>query len=212
MSLQPFVPYLVTLLAATVGLMTYAASIGTPALSLAAALVFGVVVVAVALYINRPAAWTPDKIADPLGSMHAARRNARLMALVYAWGGFALLLIYGVSGLRWQHGWQYGSAMALIAAGLLIHVHKMGDEGAWTRTAAGLQASVYLSLAQAAAAALALVYLVSSGKLAAGGRDWAANHVFLVGGFVIVVLSLVAAQTHTLLKRRAAGTADLSGS
>ncbi|MFN3868532.1 MAG: hypothetical protein ACK4MF_05645 [Hyphomicrobiaceae bacterium] len=192
--------------------MTYAASASAPAISLAAALVFGVVVVTVAVYINRPAAWSAERLADPHGLMHAARRNARLMALVYAWGGFALLVVYGVSGLRWQHGWQYGSGMALIAAGLLIHVHKLGDEHAWTRSAAGLQASVYLALAQAIAAALVLVYLLMSGKLAAGGRDWAANHVFLAGGFAIVVISLVAAQTHTVLKGRRQGTHGISGS
>lgn len=201
MSLQPLIPALLALLAVSVAVMTWAAGIGAQAVSLLAAGIYGLAVVGVAWRINRPEQWPAKALADPDAAMHTARRNARLFALTYAWGGLALLLVYKLSGLKWQHGWQYGSGMGVIAGGLLLLVHKLGDAATPLRTPAGLQHLANLVLAQAIAAGAGLVFLVGSGKLWAGKKDWAANHVFLVGGLTIVVVSLISWRTHAKLLR-----------
>lgn len=202
MSLQPLIPALIALLALSVAVMTWAASIDAQAISLLAAAGYGLAVVAVAWRINRPEHWPAEVLDDPVAPMHTARRNARLFALTYAWGGLALLMVYKLSGLKWQHGWQYGSGMAVIAGGLLVLVHKLGDEGTPLRTPAGIQRLANLALAQAIAAAFGLVFLIGAGKLWAGKKDWAANHVFLVGGVTIAIVSLIAWRTHAKLMRR----------
>lgn len=196
MSLQPLIPLLMALLAAAAGVMTWAASANAQTVSILAASAYAVALVAVAWRINDLGRWPREKLADPEAPLHAARRNARLIGLVYAWGGVTLLAVYSLSGLRWQHGWQYGSGMALIAAILLLLVHKLGEAGFPLRTARGLNILNRVTLAHAAAAAGGLVFLVSAGKLWAGKQDWAANHVFLVGGLAVIALSLIAWRTH----------------
>mgnify|MGYP000847456488 FL=1 len=196
MSLQPMIPVLMALLAATAGCMTWAASVNAQAVSILAASAFALVLVAIAWRINDLGRWPREKLADTEAPVHAARRDARLIGLVYAWGRVTLLAVYSLSGLRWQHGWQYGSGMTLIAALLLLLVHKLGDAGFPMRTAKGLNMLNGVTLAHAAAAAGGLVFLVSAGKLWAGKQDWAANHVFLVGGLAVIALSLIAWRTH----------------
>jgi hypothetical protein len=48
--------------------------------------------------------------------------------------------------------------------------------------------------------AIALAYLVSSGKLATEKADWAANVVFLTGGLTVAAISL--ASLYTYRRRR----------
>src|SRR5262245_60380485 len=50
-----------------------------------------------------------------------ARGSAWLAALAYAWGAIAMQAAYltPLTGLKWQHGWQYALAMALLAVGSL---------------------------------------------------------------------------------------------
>ncbi len=201
MSLQPLIPALIALLALSVAVMTWAASIDAQAVSMLAAALYGLAVVAVAWRINRPERWPAEVRDDPVAQMHTARRNARLIALTYAWGGLALLMVYKLSGLKWQHGWQYGSGMAVIAGGLLVLVHKLGDAATPLRTTAGIQRLANLALAQSIAAAVGLVFLIGAGKLWSGKKDWAANHVFLIGGVTLVIVSLIAYRTHARLAR-----------
>lgn len=202
MSLQPLIPYLASLLVLSAGAMTWAASGADKLLSLAAAVVFASAVCAAALYVNRVAGWPAAALAEPDAQVHAARRNARLMALTYAWGGLALLAVYKLTGLRWQHGWQYGSGMAVIAGLLLIHVHVMGDDESWWRSRRGLSLAANAALMQALAILVGLALLVTSGKLWTGRNDWAANQVFVVGGLTLAVVSLIAWRTHQVLAAR----------
>ena len=200
MSLQPLIPMLATLLAASVAAMTWAARTGHVPVSFAAAAMFAIAVVYAARVINlRFFESTPSVTAET--AMHAARRNARLMALVYAWGGLAMLAVYKVSGLRWQHGWQYGTGMALIAAGLLVYVHRLGASNTRLRQPRMLDATAMLALLQAIAASVALAIMVAIGKLQTVKSDWAANHIFVAGGLAIVAISLIAYATHKRLRR-----------
>lgn len=202
MSLQPMIPALVALLVGSVAVMTWAASVDAQSVSFAAAAIYGLAIAVTAWRINRTETWAPAVLDAADTPVHTARRNARLIALTYAWGGLALLAVYKLSGLKWQHGWQYGCGMGVIAGSLLVLVHKLGDEASALRSPAGIRKLANVVLAQAIAASLGLVYLIGAGKLTAGKRDWAANHVFLVGGFVIVIVSLIAYRAHARLAAR----------
>jgi hypothetical protein len=155
----------------------------------AAAAAYAALVLLVALAVNWPAWRSPQVFAA--GAVGMTRRNARLAALVYAWGAAAMFAIYHLSGLTWRHGWQYGLLMALCAGGLLIYVRQLGGR----REAPALG----LTLLHGAAALCALAYLIGTGKLDTLKSDWAANHVFLFGGLSILALNVFAAITHVRL-------------
>jgi hypothetical protein len=203
-SLSGLMPALIAVLLASAAVMWAAAGAGNRFLSLAAAGAFGTAIVLAALRTNMPM-W---RAAPPLGctpqlQADAMRRNARLAALVYAWGAAALFAVYMLAGLAWRHGWQYGSGMALIAGAFLLYVHAMGPGSALREPRALLHAAVFTVLHGLGALA-GLGFLLNAGKLATVKGDWAANHVFLAGGAAIVALCLLTLVTHVTLARRTA--------
>jgi hypothetical protein len=206
-SLGAIVYALVAVLLASAAAMWAAAETGNRLLSLAAAGAFGTAVVLAALRTNMPV-WraAPPPGRAPQLQADAMRRNARLAALVYAWGAAALFAVYMLSGLAWRHGWQYGSGMALIAGSFLVYVHAMGPGSALRGPRSLLHAAVFTVLHGLGALA-GLGFLLNSGKLATVKGDWAANHVFLAGGSAIAVLCVLTLVTHVKLGERAAGEA-----
>jgi hypothetical protein len=204
-SLQPLILPLVVLLCASAGGMWWGASQRLPHVSAIAAFLWVSAAVGAAVAINKPvwrAVAAGTALPDELRA--AARRNARLVMLVYAWGATALMAVYGFSSLRWQHGLQYASGMALIGGGILLYVRRLEADSPLA-TSEALHAAHLASLAHGLAAAAALVFLVSSGKLTTGRGDWAANHVFLAGGLAILLLTALAAVTHARLVRGESG-------
>ncbi len=171
--------------------MVAGAALGYPLLSGLAASLGAVAIVAAAAAINgSPATLRPLSRSAP---MDVLRRSTLLVALVYAWGSAAMLGVYTLSGLAWQHGWQYGAAMAIIAAGIWAwagHLANAPDEPAEARRQ---RWAFRLAILHASAASGALVFLFLSGKLWAGKSDWAANQIFLAGGLAIVVVSIISA-------------------
>jgi hypothetical protein len=131
----------------------------------------------------------------------AAAANALLIATAYAWGGTVMLLAYVATRLHWQHGWEYGCGMWLIALAL-----RACARGLENRTPALVKACTRgwlatLTTLQGLAAVGGLVFLVGSGKLGAGKPDWAANIVFMAGGLALIALSAFAVYTHRVLTR-----------
>ncbi len=129
------------------------------------------------------------------------RRNTLLAALVYAWGAAAILALYSLSGLSWQHWWQYGAAMALVAAGVFLYAHLLTDENGTYRKPQALNGLMWLTVAQGIAVIGVVIYLVTSGKLFTLRSDWAANYVFASGSVTLAVLSTVSVLTYLRLKR-----------
>lgn len=205
MSLQRIVPWLIALLVATVPAMMTAARVGlTSATSaFAAAFVFSVVAVSWRTNIAHWHAPQPALAAasDPI---HADRRNARLAGLTYAWSALSMLGLYTtpLTGLKWQHGWQYAAAFALLSAGALAYTHLSGSRNAAMRQRLHKLAGP-LAAIQATIAAGGLAYLVMSGKLQSMRADWAANLVFVYAALAIMILSAVALRTHIRLARDA---------
>jgi hypothetical protein len=202
MSLQRLMPWICAALAASVAVMVTGARLGRPELSGAAAGFFALAIVAVGWVVNRPL-WRLDAASIPghVAPM-AARRNARLMAITYAWGAAAMLAAYTLTGLRWYHAWQYGLAMALLAALLFLYAIAIGRDGSRFRQRPFLLGASQLTVAQGAGALGGALFLIVSGKLATPRPDWAANHIFFTGGLAIAALSAIAAITHGKLARQ----------
>jgi hypothetical protein len=129
------------------------------------------------------------------------RRNTLLAALVYAWGAAAILALYSLSSLSWRHWWQYGAAMALVAAAVFLYAQLLTDENGTYRTPLALNALMWLSVAQGLAVTGVLIYLVASGKLFTMRSDWAANYVFATGSVTLAALSLVSVLTYLRLRQ-----------
>ncbi|MEQ1716941.1 MAG: hypothetical protein ABL907_13295 [Hyphomicrobium sp.] len=135
----------------------------------------------------------------------AVRRTSHITALFYAWGGTAMFLIYHVSGLRWQHGWEYGLGMLIIGAGLAVYVAMLRNTASPLNSARSIDGVVKLAGLHGLAAFAAMTWLAASGKLATPKTDWAANIVFMTGGLAIVVLSTIVMRTHYVLTRPSDG-------
>lgn len=201
MSLQPLMPILALVLVVSAGAFAWLAGQGQVVAASVAANLFALIIVFVALRTNRPLWEMPaDRIRAEAAPI-AARRNARLVALVYAWGATAMLAVYQLVGLRWQHGWQYGSGMALIAAAVLLYAHKLGDPASGLRAPRALNSVLKLTVLHAAGAAMGLAFLFTSGKLKSPKGDWPANLIFMAGGIAAFMLSAIAIYTHMRLKK-----------
>lgn len=201
---QPDVRFVLVVGAISIAVMTIAAHLGWRGLAGAAAAVFTLALIWTAMRANaRLAATRGAETGGMSGTAAAAGRlNALLMALAYGWGGAAMLAIYLLSGLKWQHGWQYGLGMIVIAAGLVIYSRQLTEQVSPMTAMRALNVTALMAMAQAAAAAVALVVLVMSGKLQTFRDDWAANHIFVAGGLAVVVLSVIAVLSHRRATRQ----------
>lgn len=195
MSLQRMVPGVVAVLVLSAAGMAYGAENGSRALTVAAAFGYALVVMLVALVINRPCWKTPKGGHAPDLLFHTMRRNTRLAALVYGWAALAFFAVYGLTGVTWRHGFQYGTAATLIAGALLFYVHRMGEPGR------DVPPSRALTLLHATAVIGGLAFLLMSGKLATMRGDWPANYIFLFGGLALLGLCTIAYRTQRILEQ-----------
>ena len=205
MSLQRIMPWLMALLVVTVLAMMIAARAEQTSATSAFAAAFALAVVAASWRTNdRHWSAAPADAATSLEPLHAARRNARLTGLAYAWAALAMLGLYStpLTGLRWQHGWQYATAFGLLSVFALAYTHLSGSRNAATRQRLQRLAGP-LSALQAMLAAAGLTFLVLSGTLQSRRPDWAANVIFLYATLTIMIITAVALRTHIRLTRDA---------
>ncbi len=210
MSLQRAVSILLVALVASAAAMTWGAArsadtaLAFDPFTLAGAAVFVGCAIGVSFAMNAPVWALPtDRVrrgAAPL----AAMRNGVILALVYAWGTFAMIGIYRLSGLHWQHGLQYAAGMALLGLVHVLVARGLASPGSrwharWT-SPTGRRTLLQLTALEGAAAAAGLAFLIYSGKIASRKPDWAANIVFLTGGLAVVALCVIAVITHRRLQ------------
>jgi hypothetical protein len=199
MSVQPYIPWLLAGFVPAVIGQVIGARVGAPWLSGAAAVFLPVMAITVGLKVNAPY-WNPKAARnDPAALALASRRNARLMAWTWGAGAISMLAVYLLSGLRWQHGWQYGLGMLLIAGLGFLYAVSLGAAGSVWRQPRYLNAVAMLAAAQGIAAIAGVMILVLSGKVASQRGDWAANIIFVTGGLAITVLSAIAVRTYARL-------------
>ena len=129
-------------------------------------------------------------------------RNTRLLAVAYAWGALAMQVLYTtpLTGLKWQHGWQYAAIMALISAGAMLFARQL-EAGRPGQQRFLMTLAAPLAIGHALLAASGLVFLAASGKLLLRRSDWAANQVFLFGALSVMLLAAVTLRTHARLTR-----------
>lgn len=181
--------------AISVAAMVAGIVIGNPALSVLAGAMFAAVAAFVGWRFAAPGH-------DPEIDGHAlAARFARLIAATWAWCGTAMLACYYLTELSWQHAWQYGAAMLLIASLVWRYARERVQPGARVTSEPLVAAARWMTRLQGLAALAGVVILALSGKLEAGNRDWAANIVFVAGGLTIFSLSMAALRA----ERRADG-------
>jgi hypothetical protein len=125
---------------------------------------------------------------------------ASLIAAAWAWAGLAMLACYYLTDLKWQHAWQYGAGMLLIAAGITAYARARRQPGSRLAAPDAATAMRGITALQGIAALVGVVILLLSGKVEAQGRDWAANVVFIAGGLALFALSAMA----VLAERRTA--------
>ena len=129
-----------------------------------------------------------------------------IAALVYAWGAIAMLAIYSLTPLKWQHWWEYGTAMLLVACAILIYANALTAGPASLRSPRAIDILMGLTLAQGIAVVLVILWIVLSGKVHTMRGDWAANEIFIGGSAMLAMVSAISILTHRKLTRKRAPT------
>lgn len=164
---------------------------------LAAASAVGFVLAAVIAVVATARSWL-HSVANDANDRQATkppRDSAILAAIAYAWGAVAMQGAYltPLTGQKWQHGWQYALAMALLAAISLAFAravdHASKDDNAPAVSGLAKLAGL-LAVAQALIAGGGFATLALTGKLWSTRADWAANCVFAGLAAAIVVISV----------------------
>jgi hypothetical protein len=194
MPLLRWLYWLLTAIVASVVADVSAVHAGNMLMSWAAILFFVLTLAATSIEVNRPW-WSAQASHAPESAATAAIQNAHLLSLAYTWGALAMFAVYRLSGLRWQHGWQYAVGMGLIACLIALYVWRLERPRSRLRQPGALAFAAQCGLVQAFAALAGLTFLVLSGKLASTKGDWAANQIFLGGSLAVLILSAISAYT-----------------
>lgn len=187
--------------------MIKAAAASRADLATAAAAAFAVGAVLVAVLSNIEAWRCPssgDAAGDALLASGRLRQNTWLAAIAYLWGAVAMQGLYltPLTGLKWQHGWQYALAMLLLAAGSLAFERTLlsavpgQDPRGWGRH---FRLALPLASGQALVAGGGLAVMALSGKLRSVRADWAANRVFAALAVAILAIAVCSLVSHRRL-------------
>jgi hypothetical protein len=197
MSFSRIAPWLLAALSLLAALFVRMAATGNRSAAFAVALAAPALLIAAALAICIPLWRTPPVTIKSDEAIAQARRTARLFAVAFAWGAASMLGAYSPwAGLRWQHGWQYGAGMVLLAA--LSFSYGLALGGRRLRSARLQRAVMWGTILSGIGAAAAAAWLVSAGKLQSPKGDWAANDVFF--GLAIAISGISAVAVYTKFK------------
>ena len=196
-----------TIAVASSGGMILAAARDAPLVVTLAAAAFAVAAVLVAVLSNvDPWRDPPAAGISALTASGRLRTNTYLAAVAYGWGAITMQGLYltPVTGLKWQHGWQYALAMALLAAASWAFVYSLQpavpakDPRGWRLH---FRLALPLAAGQALVAGGGLAALILSGKLFSTRADWAANRVFAALAVAVLAISIVSLVSHRRLLR-----------
>lgn len=198
LALTPRFSFTIAIVFASAVLMALVASMGRSWYTTAIAAMFTLFILASAIATNARS----RKAGDPANIQRTALRATTVFTtLLYVWGSAALFAIYLGTPIRWQHGWQYATLMGLIAVGHAVYLRQLAKDSTVAKAAASVSRAVILAAMQGIAAAITLVWLIASGKLATRKGDWAANDIFVAGLFTLVCLSALIVATNMRLSR-----------
>ena len=203
MTLRPFLlPLILALLASLAGL-TLSAMYADRWHSALSVTLFAVTAIAAGFRVNAPL-WRAiaDSEAQTTTTAIALMRTTRIAAIVYAWGGASMFVLYHWSGLHWRHGWQYGLAMTVMAAAHIVYVRMLSQKTPWLANDSAVGMAVGFAAFHGLAASAGFAYIAATGKLYTTHDDWAANHVFLAGALTLIFLSAFAIRSHREIENR----------
>jgi hypothetical protein len=203
MSLRPPLPWLLATLAAALIAMYLATSALQKAEAATSAAAFAILLMTSAVRTNSPL-WRRGAAKVAMTQREALWQTTLLIMLAYLWCALAFYAVYLGTTLHWQHGWEYGSAMLLIAVAHAIYLWRLADPNASVSSPRAIDYAVRLAACQAIAIAFGLIWLIQSGKLSSVKGDWAANQLFLAGGFAVMFLSVIIIKTNATLSERTA--------
>lgn len=185
---HPLTPLLVALgvlLAVSVAGQMVGSVNNSAELSYFSAFAFAAGVLKAAWQVNRP--WWSVKLTGDIGPVprdtqpRLATINAALLSLGFVWGAASMFGVYLGTPLKWQHGWQYGTILALAAVGTYAVYRNLA--GLWD--AEMLNRLTWSTLILCWTVGGALFWLAGTGKLLSRKPDWAANIIFVTGGLII---------------------------
>lgn len=198
---------LMVVAAAAVGVMVMLVARGLGGAIVLPAAVFATLAIVSSIAVNQPDWASPQASLDEAQAkaleVAVLVRNSRILGAAYAFAALAMQLLYvtPLTGLKWQHGWQYASAFALLAVIAFEFARLLATGGEATRRRlAGL--AMPLNIGQSVFAAGGLAFLTLSGKIFTRRPDWAANIVFLFAAFLVMVLGAIALRTQARLPGR----------
>ncbi|HML27369.1 MAG TPA: hypothetical protein PKE16_00740 [Hyphomicrobium sp.] len=207
MILRPSLPWLLFTLAAALAAMYFACRSMKIAESAIAAAVFSAVLCATAIRTNAPHWRRATNSAVIITPRQAMITNALLIMIAFLWCGLAFYAVYLGTHVRWQHGWEYGTACLLFAGAYGYYVRRLSNQGDPLTELPAIDRMTRIAGYQAILIGIGLVWLIGAGKLAITHKgDWAANQLFLGGGFAIMCISVIIIKTNTALCDRAASS------
>ncbi|MFA5954950.1 hypothetical protein [Hyphomicrobium sp.] len=209
MPLRPSLPWLLLTLAAALLAMYLACRSMQISESAIAAAVFAVVLCVTAVRTNAPH-WRRAMPAtgSAVTPRTAMMTNAFLIMLAFLWCGLAFYAVYLGTHVRWQHGWEYGTACMLFAGAYGYYLTRLSNPADNLAQTSAIDRMAKIAAYQAILIGIGLVWLIGAGKLAITHKgDWAANQLFLGGGFAILCISVILIKTNAALCDRSAATA-----
>lgn len=208
MTLRPSLLWLLFTLASALAAMYLACRSTQIAESAIAAAVFSVVLCTTAIRTNAPYWRRPTNAAAIVTPRDAMSTNALLIMIAFLWCGLAFYAVYLGTHVRWQHGWEYGTACILFAGAYGYYVRRLANPGDPLTQLPAIDRMAKIAGYQAILIGIGLVWLIGAGKLAITHKgDWAANQLFLGGGFAIMCISVIIIKTNTALCDRTATSA-----
>ena len=201
MTLRPSLPLLLLMLAVALGAMYIAAGSFQRVESAIVAAVFAIFISLAAIRTNAPL-WrdTGSDSASQKPAQHEALAiNVLLIAVAFLWCGLAFYAVYLFTSVRWQHGWEYGSACVLFAVLYGFLALRLSDPRSAASQQLAMDRMARIAGYQALLIGIGLIWLIGAGKLVTHKGDWAANQLFLGGGFAIMCISVILIKTHAAL-------------
>jgi hypothetical protein len=203
MTLRPSLPWLFATLGVALIAMFLAAGAVWKVESAIVAAIFALLLVATAIRTNAPI-WRREPSLGRITPRDALFETTRLIMLAFLWCALAFYAIYLGTDIRWQHGWEYGSANLLIAGAYGYYLWRLTNPSDSLSSPLAVERMVKFAGYQAVLIGVGLVWLIGSGKLATHKGDWAANQLFLAGGFAIMCISVILIKTNAVLTERRA--------
>lgn len=201
MPLRPSLPWLLLALVSALVAMVIATSATRKIEAAVAAAMFAVILIAAAVRTNAPI-WQRAPSNANVTQRIALLQTTQLIMFAYLWCAFAFYAIYLGTSVRWQHGWEYGTAMLAVAVAHSFYLWRLSDPTDPVSMPRAIERAVRLASIQAVLIAIGLVWLISSGKLASLRGDWPANQIFIAGGFAVMCLSAIVIKTNSVLHDR----------